>query len=41
MIRRAWNWYRRVTGYDMHVLQYRTGLKIRSTYYPGEGVTFR
>jgi hypothetical protein len=36
MIRRFWFWYRRVTGYDRHVLQYRTGLKIQSTFYPEE-----
>jgi len=34
MIRRIWSWYRRVTGYDMHVLQYRTGLRIQSSYIP-------
>ena len=34
-LRRAWNWYKRVTGYDVHVLQSRTGLRIRSTYRPG------
>jgi len=34
MIRRLWSWYRRATGYDRHVLQSRTGLRIQSSYIP-------
>lgn len=31
---RFWNWYKRVTGYEMAMLQRRTGLRIRSTALP-------
>jgi len=34
LLRRAWNWYARVTGWENAALQRRTGLKIRSTVYP-------
>ena len=34
ILRCAWNWYKRVTGYEKAMLQRRTGLKIRSTYPP-------
>lgn len=34
VLRRAWNWYKRVTGYELAELQRRTGLRIQSTYRP-------
>ena len=34
LLRRAWNWYRRLTGYEKAALQRLTGLKIKSTAYP-------
>jgi len=36
LIRRIWNWYKRVTGYEVASLQRRTGLRIRSTYHPSK-----
>jgi hypothetical protein len=34
MMRRLWNWYARITGWEKASLQRRTGLRIRSTAHP-------